>query len=57
MDEKTRQAILNATDIVDEDDYTWGDSGKIDIKKIIFMHLNRISETIKTSNPPKKKGK
>tara|TARA_R100001530_G_C4285333_1_gene146664 strand:+ start:128 stop:730 length:603 start_codon:yes stop_codon:yes gene_type:complete len=46
MDEKTRQAILNATDIVDEDDYTWGDSGKIDIKKIIFMHLNRISETI-----------
>lgn len=46
MDEKTRQAILNATDIIDEDDYNWGDSGKIDIKKIISMHLNRISETI-----------
>lgn len=46
MDEKTRQSFINATDVIDEDDYSWGDSGKIDIKKIIFAHINRISETI-----------
>lgn len=46
MDEKTRQKFINATDVVDEEDYTWGDTGKIDIKKIIFAHINRISETI-----------
>ena len=46
MVDKSKNNNFKAVDIIDEEEYSWGDTGKIDIKKIIFAHINRISETI-----------
>lgn len=32
------------SDIIDEEDYGWGDNSGVNIRKLIFMHINRISE-------------
>lgn len=40
------------SDIIDEDNYSWGNQGKIDIKKIITAHIDRISKFIFSGNNP-----
>lgn len=46
------------SDIIDEDNYTWGNQGKIDIKKIITSHIDRISRFIfQGSQPEFREGK